>query len=178
MLGEYRNFPKNIQGIARFEYRDPTRSIQKAILFTFHKLNQEISNCFDVTSYLDQNCEIGFEFGIADGTDFIFLDNKELERCERNLSENDWNSLDFFIIIRYYRIKMDNKRIPLKFDSHIIRFIFYKDFLELQIRHEKGPQRISLDDFADFMAGKINSELSRRKLSPILLEVFSKVGLN
>lgn len=177
MLGDYKNFPKNIHGIAVFKYREPTKSIQKAILFTFFKLNQEISNFCDVTPYLDKNCEVGFEFGIADGTDFIFLDNKELEKCERSLSENDWNSFDFFIIICYYRIKRDNKRVPLKFDSHIIRFIFYRGFLELQIHHEKGPQRISLDDLADFMNEKINSELSHRNLTPIVFENFSKVGL-
>ena len=177
MLGEYKNFPKNIQGIALLRYQESTKSIQKTILHTFNKLNQDISNFFDVTPYLCQNCKVGFEFGIADSIDFIFLDNKVLERCERNLSENNWNSIDFFIIICYYRIKEDNKRVPLKFDSHIIRFIFYKDFLELQIHHEKGPQHISLDDLTDFITKKINSELSQQKLSPMILQDFSKVGL-
>ena len=176
-MGEYKNFPKNIHGIAVLRYQESTKSIQKTILHTFYKLNHDISNLFDVTPYLFQNYEVGFEFGIADGNDFIFLDNKELERCERSLSENNWNSIDFFIIICYYRIKEDKKRVPLKFDSHIIRFIFYKDILELQIHHEKGPQRISLDDLTDFITKKINSELSQQKSSPMILQNFSKVSL-
>ena len=177
MLGKYENFPKNIHGIALFEHQESTKSIQKAIFFTFFKINQQIYNFNEVASYLEQNCEVGFEFGVADGTDFNFLDKKELERCERSLSEKDWNFLDFFVLTRYYRIKRDNKRVPLKFDFQIIRFIFQKSFLELQIHHEKGSQRITIDDLTDFIAKKINSELSQRELSPLILGEFSKVGL-
>lgn len=177
MLGEYKNFPKNIHGIAFFEYCESAKNIQKAIFFTFHKINKEIHNFSEVVSYTNQNYEVCFEFGVADGTDFNFLDNKELDRCVKNLFKKDWSSLDFLFIVRYYLNKGKNKKVPLKFDFHIIRFIFHRDFLELQIHHEKGPQHIPIDDLTDFLTKQINSELFQQELSPIIIEDFSKVGL-
>jgi hypothetical protein len=177
LFGEYENFPKNIQGIALFEYHEAIKNVQKAILFTFYKINQEIYKLSDVASYLDQNCEVGFEFGVAESSNFIFLDKKELERCVKFLSEKDFGSLDFLFIVRYYRIKVDSKKVPLKFDFQIIRFIFKRDFLELQIHHEKGPQHIPIDDLTKFMAKKINSELVHQELLPLIIGDFLKFGL-
>jgi hypothetical protein len=49
--------------------------------------------------------------------------------------------------------------------------------MELQINNEKGPQRIPIDDLTDFMAKKINSELSQRKRSLLKIKDFLRVGL-
>lgn len=173
----YGNFPRNIHGIAFIEYRESTKNIEEAILFTFFKINQESYNFSDVASYLESNCKVLIEIGVADGVNFNFLDNDELERSIQSLSEKDMNPLDFFVITRYYKIEKNKKRVPLKFDFQIIRFNFQSNLMELQIHNEKGPQRIPIDDLTNFMAKKMNSELSQRKLSLLIIRDFSKVSL-
>lgn len=177
MLGRYENFPENIHGVAFFEYQDSAKESQKAILCTFHRLNQESFDLGAVTPYLKQNCEIGFEFGVADGVDFNFLDQKEVDQFLKSVDEIEVETLDFFFAVRYHRVGNGGKRVPLKFDYHVLRFLFQKGGLELRIRHEKGTQRVPLDELTDFLVKQINVELSRRRLAPLFLGGFKKVSL-
>jgi hypothetical protein len=177
LLGNYKNFPENIHGIAFFEYQNSTKSLQQAILFALHHLNHETYNLGSVTPYLKQNYEVGFEFGVAEDFDFNFLDNKELERCTRSIAENELETLDFFFTVRYHNIMKDNKRTPLKFDYHLLRFIFQRNGLELRIRHERGPQRVATDDLTEFIALQINRELSKKQLTPLIIGDFTKVNI-
>jgi hypothetical protein len=104
------------------------------------------------------------------------LDDAELEKCLNQLDESELQILDFFFTVRYYLLK-GNKKIPLRFDYNVIRFIFYEDHLDTRIRHEKGTQRISLDDLTDFIAKQINIELSNIGLNPIVLRESDKVRI-
>ena len=177
MLGRYENFPENVHGLTVFDYQAPMKSIQQAFLSALHQLNNESYNLGTVTPYLKQNCEVGFEFGVAEGFDFNFLDTKELDQCLRNIAEKELKTLDFFVVVRYHNIREDGKRVPLKFDYHILRFMFQESGLELRIRHERGPQHISVDDLTDFIAKRINIELSQQHLTPLISGDFAKVSL-
>ena len=177
MLGNYKNFPENIHGIALFEYQESTKILQRTILFALHHLNNETYNLGTVTPYLKQSYEVGFEFGVAEDYDFNFLDSMELEQCERSIAENELETLDFFFAVRYHKITKDNKRIPQKFDYHLLRFIFQRNGLELRMRHERGPQRVPIDDLIKFIAKQINLELSQKQLTPIIIEDFTKVNI-
>ncbi|MCW4035263.1 MAG: hypothetical protein NWF03_07860, partial [Candidatus Bathyarchaeota archaeon] len=81
MLGVYQNFPENVHHLAFFNYQNPTKSIQRAVLHAIHKLNNETFDVCELTPYLKQNLQVGFEFGVADGFDFVFLGQNELEEC-------------------------------------------------------------------------------------------------
>lgn len=177
MLGRYENFPKNIHGITSFETQNPTKETQKAILCTFHRLNKEAVDLSAVTPYLKQSCEVGFEFGVAEGYDFNFLDQKELDRCLEAVDETEMETLDFFFVVRYHNIRDDGNRVPLKFDYCVLRFVFDEGGLEMQIRHERGPQRVSLDDSAEFLVKQLNAELSERELMPLFLGSFKKISI-
>ena len=177
MLGRYKNFPKNIHGIALFEYQYPEKSLQQAILSTFHRLNSETFELDAVTPYLQQNCEVGFEFGVAEGFDFNFLDNNELDQYLKCVDTKELETLDFFFAVRYHLIREGGEHIPLRFDYHVLRFAFQDGGLELRIRHEKGTQHVPLDDLTDFLVKQINTELSRRQLIPLFLGNFEKVSL-
>ncbi len=177
MLGRYENFPENIHAIALFQYQDSTKSIQQAILCVFHRLNHETFDLDAVTPYLKQKCEVGFEFGVADGFDFNFLDQNELDQYLKSIVKKELETLDFFFVVRYHIIREKSKRIPLKFDYQVLRFIFQKSGFELRIRHERGTQRVPLDDLTDFMVKQINVELSRMQLTPLFLVNFEKVGV-
>jgi hypothetical protein len=170
LLGNYEKFPEAIHGIALFNHQDSAKNIQQAILRTLHSLNHEVYDLSAVTPYLKQKYKVGFEFGVADGSAFNFLDEKELEKCLKIINEKELQTLDFFFVIRYHATNEGGKRIPLRFDYHLLRFIFQKDHLEMQIRHEKGIQRIPIDDFTDFIAERI-------KLNSLVLAHFEKVKL-
>ena len=177
MLGIYEDFPEPVHGIAHFDYYDPVKRVQQAILYSLHNLNHQIYDLGAVSQYLKQKCEVSFEFGVAEGVAFNFLDKKELDQCLRAIDEKELELLDFFSVVRYHLIREEKKRVPLKFDYHVIRFTFQQNELRLQIRHERGTQRIPLDDLVDFLARQINSELTRRQLNPLVLGGFEKVRL-
>ena len=175
MLGRYENFPESVHGVALFDYQDSARKVQKAILCALHHLNHERYDLDAVTPYLKQKCEVSFEFGVAEGFDFNFLDQKELDQCLRSVAEKELQTLDFFFVVRYHIIREGSKRVPLRFDYHVLRFSVQESGLEMRIRHEKGTQRVTLDDLTDFIAKRINAELSRRELTPLILGAFEKV---
>jgi len=176
LFGRYENFPETVHGVALFNYQGSAKSIQQAILCALHHLNHEVYDLGAVTPYLKQKCEVGFEFGVAEGFVFNFLDEKELDQCLRRIAEEELQTLDFFFVVRYHTSD-SGKRVPLRFDYHVLRYIFQEGCLEMRIRHEKGTQRIPLDDLTDFIAKRINAELSRRRLNPLVLAYFEKVRL-
>ena len=175
MLGYYENFPENVHALASFDYQESAKDVQKAILCAFHNLNHEICDLGSVTPYLKQNCEVSFEFGVAEGNDFSFLDQKELDQCLDSVDEKELRTLDFFFVVRYHLVKEDGRRVPLRFDYHVFRFIFQQGGLEMRIRHERGSQRVTLEELTDFITKKINAELSRRRLTPLFFGAFKKV---
>jgi hypothetical protein len=177
LLGRYENFPENVHGVAHFEYQDSAKEIQKAILCTFHCLNQETFDLGAVTPYLKQNCGVSFEFGVADGVNFNFLDQKELDRCLKSVDEAEVETLDFFFAVCYHSVRDGGKRVPLRFDYYVLRFSFQEGGLELRIRHERGTQRVPLDDLTDFLVKQINVELSQRQLAPLFFGAFKKVSI-
>lgn len=177
MLRPYKNFPENVHGIALVQYKNTPKRLQQVILRTFYCLNQENSDLSALTPYLKRNCKIGFEFGVSDGIDFRFLDQKELDQCLELLKEAEVETLDFFFVVRYHFVRDNGKRIPLRFDYHVIRLLFQEGNLEMRIRHERGTQRVSLDDLTEFLISQINLALSRRQMLPLFFRVFKKVSV-
>jgi hypothetical protein len=177
LLGCYENFPKNFHDTSFFQYQDSAKGLQQVILGAFHRLNRETFDLGAVTPYLKQNCLVSFEFGVANGFDFNFLDQNELDQCLKSVAETEMETLDFFFAVRYHIVRDNGKRVPLKFDYHVIRFVFQEGGLELQIRHEKGTQRVPLDDLTDFLVKQINAELSRKQMIPLFFGDFRKVNL-
>ena len=141
MLGRYENFPQNIHGVTLFELHNHTKSLQQAIFCSFTRLNNETFDLANLTPYLKQSVEVGFEFGVADGFNFNFLDQTELELCLKTVEVSELETLDFFFTVRYHLLR-DGKHVPLRFDYNVLRFVFLEDVLELRIRHEKGTRRV------------------------------------
>lgn len=169
-MGRYENFPEVIHGVARFTCKSSMRRVQQAILSAFHLLNHEVCGLSDVMPHLPQECEVSFELGVAEDFDFNFLDKKELDRFQRSIVEKELPTLDFFFVVRYHVVNDKGKRVPLKFDYHMLRFMFQENSMELRICHERGTQRVSLEDLITFMTKRINEELSQRQLKPLNLE--------
>jgi hypothetical protein len=174
LFGYYENFPKNFHDMSFFQYQDSIKGLQYAILRTLHRLNLESFDLGAVTPYLKQNCVVSFEFGVADGFNFNFLNQDELTRCLKTVDENELLTLDFFFAIRYHIVKDDHKRVPLKFDYHLLRLVFQEGGMEIQICHEKGTQRVPMDDLTIFLIERINVALSQKKLMPLFHGISEK----
>jgi hypothetical protein len=177
LFGRYENFPETVHGVASFNFQDPVKNVQQAVLCVFHRLNQEVYDLGAVIPYLKAKCEVSFEFGVAEGDAFNFLDENELDQCLQNIKEKEIQTLDFFLVVRYHITGDSGGRVPLRFDYHVLRLTFQEDCLEIWVRHEKGTRRVQLDDLTYFLVKRINVELSRRRLNPFVLAHFEKVGL-
>ncbi|MFB0567709.1 MAG: hypothetical protein ACETVM_03905 [Candidatus Bathyarchaeia archaeon] len=170
MLGRYENFPQVIHGIARFTFPSSKQQLQKAILEVAHQLNHEVYRVKDFTPFLTSNCRVSFEFGIAEDMTFSYLDKEELERFRKQIETKPLRIIDIFSVIRYRIINTKGKRTPLKFDYNMLRFAFSRKTMELLVSHERGNQRISLEDFITFLTNKINEKLKRETQKALVLK--------
>jgi len=114
------------------------------------------------------NCQANFELGIAEEDAFNFLDKEELVRLEKSLEEGQlMRILDFFCATRYHTTTSNGETKPLKFDYALLRFTFQRRTMELFIVHERGTQRIPLEDLVIFLTNRINKELTVKGLKAL-----------
>jgi len=166
MLGYYESFPENIHKIARFATSISNKTLQQALIRTFHKINNETLSLEDVADPSVPQCTVIFEFGIAEVKDFNYLDDEEKSKALKAIQKKPFQIMDFFCGIRYYKTQND-KKIPLKFDYYMLRFTFNKNSMQIQVYHERGPRYMSPEDLADFVTDKINGAFSKRILKPL-----------
>ena len=169
-MGHYENFPRVVHGIARFTFSVPTRQLQKTILEVAYRLNHEVYSLKDFTRYSRLNCEVSFEFGVAEGMAFNYIDEKELERFRKQIEMRPLRILDIFSVTRYHIINPKGKRTPLKFDYNMLRFSFARKTMELLVSHERGNRRISIEDYINFLTNKINEKLKQTTQRTLVLK--------
>jgi len=170
LLGRYDNFPVNIQGVARFTYPSSTQSVQGAIVQTLHKLNKQAIDMKTLTKASPANCVLNFEFGVADADTFNYLDEEELKKIENILKQQAFPILDVYCVARYHVTEADGKRKSLKFDYTMLRFAFYRKNMELFVYHERGIQRLPLEDLVLFLKNKIDEELIYKQQKSLTLK--------
>jgi hypothetical protein len=164
MLGVYESFPENVHKIADFATLTPTKRLQQTLVQVLHKLN-ETTSLDSTTSPATSQCAVIFEFGIAEGNDFNYLDDEEVSRVMNNISRKPLPIVDFLLVIRYYKTQ-EQKRSPLRFDYYMLRFAFDKH-LEIRVFHEKGPMRMLPEEIIDLIVSRINETVSKRVLRPL-----------
>jgi len=169
LLGCYENFPEAVHGIAQFSHFLSSSVLQQTILQTFHRLNHESHNVGEVTPLAPSECEASFEFGLAEGSAFNYLDRDEADRALKTVSEKALETLDFFCAIRYRAIDKE-KRSRLKFDYYLLRFTFERGNAEMRVFHERGPRRVSPEELLVFLVKDINKGLSRNRARPLTVK--------
>jgi hypothetical protein len=163
MLGIYENFPVNVQKVMRFATASSTKTLQKAVVHCLGKLNSEKLRLEEVASPSATNCTVVFEFGIADGDTFNYLDSEEAQKILGEIRKSSLHVIDFFCAIRYYK-EHGEKKSPLKFDYYMLRLIFDKDLMEVLIFHERGPRHIPPEDLVNLIVERVNGLFSRKVL--------------
>jgi len=161
LFGIYENFPDTYHGVAVFSHEGSTRKLQRIIIYSLYRLNNGKGVFPDV---VPSNVEVTLEFGIADSITFNYLDREMLKHYRESFSNQTFPTLDFICIARYHVVEGE-KRNPLKFDYYMLRFLFGESDVGLQVFHEKGTRRLSIEDLITCIVENINRGLARRNLA-------------
>jgi hypothetical protein len=166
MLGKYENFPLNIHFLETFTSQLNTKQLQQKLVLTLKEMNRK-PFCFEeIAIPTIPDCEIIFEFGIAEGDGFNFLDEEETQKMLSILKLEQSGSLDFFCVIRYYKICAE-KKTALKFDYYMLKTCFAAKKIEFQVFHKQGPRYIAPEDLVNIITDKINKTSVKRVLKKI-----------
>ncbi len=167
MLGRYANFPTIIHGRALLSHQISLPRLQQLLIASLQSMNGRKESCeISVSDHPGVYAgERSFEIGVAEDVYFNFLDNVEAKRLNEHISSGEnLSPLDFLVIVSYHYVR-EGKKIALKFDRHILRFIFYDNKLELDLFHEKGIRRTPLDDLLKYIIDNISQEIKKSHLA-------------
>lgn len=168
MLGVFKEFPTFANATADFTCSASFEALQEAIFTAAYGLN---SQEYDLKVIMPTviSCRIGFELGVAEDASFDYLDLEEVERFKKILSKNEFLScIDFLCIIKYYATD-GGKRQPLRFDNYLLRFTFEQPDVHLRVFHEKGTQRLPIEELIQFLTRQVNAELEKTQAKPLRL---------
>lgn len=167
MLGFYENFPEGVHKKALFATSLSNKRLQQALTRILHKSNSESFRLEEVSHLSIPHCTTIFEFGIAEGAVFNYLDREEEKRVLKVIRKKPFSVMDLFCAIRYYKMG-NNGKTALKFDYYMLRFLFSsKNSMEIRVFHERGPRHVSPEDLARFVVSKLNQTFPRKRLKPI-----------
>jgi hypothetical protein len=161
-LGFYENFPINIHRLDRFNSTLSIKQLQQKIIKVLKDVNGKDYSFEEVANPTVPDGRVIFEFGLAESGDFNYIDEEEVKKTLSFLAKERIHSMDFFCSIRYYKGSGIN-RSALKFDYYMLRAIFSKDILEVQVFHERGPRYLSPEELTMFIFSKVNDESSRTR---------------
>ena len=159
-LGFYENFPSNIRMVESFNSTLSSKQLQQRLIQVFYELNGKEFSFEEVANPTIPECKVIFDFGLADAESFNYMDEEEVKKALNLLAKEHLRTMDFFCAIRYYR---GEKKSALKFDYYLLRTVYNRDILEIQVFHKKGPRYISPEDLTMFIFNKTN-EASNRKI--------------
>jgi len=161
-IGFYENFPINIHRFDRFNSTLSIKHLQQRLVQVLKDVNRKEFSFEEITNPTVPDGRVIFEFGLAESGDFNYLNEEEVKRILSLLTKERLHSMDFFCSIRYYKGSGIN-RSALKFDYYMLRTIFSKDILEVQVFHERGPRYLSPEELTLFIFSKVNDESSRKR---------------
>jgi hypothetical protein len=169
MLGFYENFPVNIHRIENFTTPLSNKRLQRRLIQVLHDINCRTFSFEEVAYPTVPDCTIIFEAGLAEAKNFNYIDEEETKKVFSALRKAIFQTMDFFCAVRYYKGTKE-KKSPLKFDYYLMRVVFGKNSVEIQVFHERGPRYISPEDIVTFLVNEVNKTSSRRTLKRVEVE--------
>jgi hypothetical protein len=166
MLGFYENFPVNIHRIENFTTPLSSKKLQQRLIQVLHDINRRTFSFEKVAYPTVPECTIIFEAGLAEAKNFNYIDEEETRKVLNALRKATFQTMDFFCAVRYYKGTAE-KKTPLKFDYYLLRVVFGKNSVEIQVFHERGPRYISPEDIVTFLVNEVNKTSSRRTLKRV-----------
>jgi len=164
MLGFYEKFPKTLHGAFTFLSSTSLRKLERALIEAFVKLNRESMVLEDVAFPTMPHCEAIFEFGIAEGNNFNYLNREEEQRILTAIRKAPLEVMDFICDIRYHK-EENGKKAALRFDYYMLRFRFSQSLSEMLVFHEKGPRYVTPEDLGGLIIRRVNEKSGKRILN-------------
>ncbi len=137
------------------------RQLQQQLIHHFSKINNNQFSFEEVTIPTVPNGTVIFEIGLAETDSFTFLNEEQTKKALEYISKLQVPMMDFFCAIRYYKTGGE-KQQTLKFDYYMLRTVFGKGTLEVQVYHERGPRYVSPHDLTNFLVNSLNNNLKRK----------------
>ncbi|MEM2107776.1 MAG: hypothetical protein QXL10_00625 [Candidatus Bathyarchaeia archaeon] len=163
MLGFYANFPANIHTVESFVSFLSAKTLQQKLIQVMQDVNRKPFSFEEVANPTVPNGSVIFEIGLAEDASFNYIDDEETKKVLSALRKDALRLMDFFCAVRYYK-DAGKKKVPLKFDYYLVRFVFSQGLMEIQIHHERGPRYVSPRDLTSFFVNQINQASARKVL--------------
>jgi hypothetical protein len=146
ILGVIDEFPFIIHGKAVLKHGVPNNRVRELVIQGFYTLNgREEDRLLSVSSrpgpFLGKQ---GYTVKIGYGSIFDNFNEKTLEKLVKSTSFSQ-RFMDFQIEISYHYDR-EGKKVPLRFDQHLIRHIFLSNKIGIMLVHIKGIRRTPLTD--------------------------------
>jgi len=149
--------------VESFTSRLPHWQLQQKLTQIFYEINLKEFSFEEVSNPTIPSCKVFFEFGLADFEGFNYIDEEEVKKTIELLTKEHLHIMDFFCGIRYYKNNA-GKKTALKFDYYMLRTIFSRDRVEIQVHHERGPRYISPEELIMFVFNQTNKGLDKKVL--------------
>jgi len=160
-LGFYENFPLNIHMDESYNSALSSKQLQQKLIQVLYEINRGEFSFEEAANPTIPECKLVFEFGLADAENFNYIDEEEVKKVRKYLGKEQLGTMDFFCAIRYHK---GEKKTALKFDYYLIRTVYDRSVLGIQVFHKKGPRYISPEDLTLFVLNKVNEKSSRKIL--------------
>lgn len=177
LLGVYPNFPAIIHGEASLSYNFSIIKLQQIIIQGLYKLNGFSELCsLSMPNQLGMcDGKLGFEVGLANSLFFDFFSATQKSLLTDKLNSGEpFSLLDFLVIVTYHYLD-EGKTKPLKFDYFLLRFLFSRGRFKLQTFHERGSQRIAVQELIEHILAVINQEAKQLGLNSFHVEYIRAV---
>lgn len=168
-LGVYLDFPSAYNASMLLEIDAPVNETQRSLLSFLHNINGRSVGGW-LLNHVGQNISVIFEFGVAEGLVFNYLNDEILNLLLSEINRGILHVLDFFCVVRYYALKNNGSRKALRFDYYFLRFIFSEGELEVKVLHERGLGRISAEELLKFIFEGLSSEMARKGFSMLKIK--------
>lgn len=171
-LGVFNGTPHPVHRVAQLTCGDPVSKLQRVVVQALYGMNgskeaQPLSVAGRPGNF---DGEVSFQIGAGNGAYFDYLDEETLSRLRELMDRCDLLPvLDFLIVVTYHYLR-GGRRAALRFDHHLLRFLFQGDRVELRLTHTKGIRRMPLDELLGLVTGFIVREAERQRLRDVSVE--------
>lgn len=170
IFGIIDEFPFIIHGKAVLRHNVPNNRVRELVIRGLYELNgQEEERLLSVSNrsgpFLGKQ---GYIVRIGHGSMFDNFNEKTFKKLVKSSSSSQ-RFLDFQIVISYHYVR-DGKKVPLRFDQHLIRYIFLSNKIGIMLVHIKGIRRTPLTDVLRLVTKMIDKSFRSNNLNRITIE--------
>ncbi len=171
-LGEFINFSETVHGRSIISFKCPVQKMQRAVIDAMLYLNGHEEPRLLSLSALSMETQgvMGFEIGIADGIFFDNLDEETASGVTEYFSSNSGYRILDFLVVTTYRYSREGRILPLKFDHHLLRFLFNAGKIEVLLHHSQGTRRLPLDELLQIIFDELRRIVGRGRLGEMKVE--------